>query len=682
MQSSVIYEHFKQSEEASSFFKEGKFFAVNKHFLALFGLTHAKEVISRSPEDFSPKNQPDGISSAEKIRAMVKQVRLKGHCEFDWLFEKAGGDVFATQVSLTVKEQAGREWVQAIFRPLERFQSFMDKISNFFFEKSTDAMLVAGDNARILAVNDAFTEVTGYSKREAMGRPAGFMKSGQHNASFYRNMWEKIQSLGTWDGEIWDRHKSGHVFPKRLHISAVKNIEGKVTHYLGIFREAQSELDYRDNLKKLAFYDSLTTLPNRRYLMDNLEVRTKSDESGDNTFALMIVDVDNFKEINDKHGHAVGDKVLKLVAQRLQSLVNEQSLLGRLGGDEFLLILQSEQPEIASDALLARIQPMFEQPARIAGKDIQITLSFGISCCPNHAPDASQLMYFADLALYQAKIKKGFASCVFEAQMAALASAKNKLMADMAEGLNRDEFVPYFQPKYDAKTLEITGFEALIRWQHPSEGVLAPGHFIEIAHEANLLTDITKKVLDGTCRLLGAFTKSQGLAVSINVTGEQIIEPGFVNLISRYVNAYKISYAQLELEITENQLVKHISAAQDSLQQLKQLGVKISLDDFGKGYSSLSYLKSLPVDKLKIDKFFVDDICTMGESSRNLVETIIHLGGIYDIKVVAEGVETMSQLEVLRELDCHEIQGYLLSQPVPETRVWETMHLGTRQLDS
>lgn len=675
MQSSIIYDCFKNNCDAISLLKEGKYLAVNNNFLSMLGLNNTNQIIARSPTEFSPEFQADGQRSEEKVKSILRQALHYGYGEFDWLFKKNCGELLPVRVSLKKVGKFKDNYLCATVKCQIVFHNFMDKLSSFFFEKSSDAMLVANGDRRIIAVNDAFSDVTGYSREEAVGQNTGFARSGRHGSSFYLEMWQKIKSLGFWEGEIWDKHKSGYIFPKRLQISAIKDKEGAVTHYLGIFRETKRELAYRDSLKKLAFYDSLTGLPNRRLLMDKLHELTDRGGTGNTEFALIIIDVDNFKEVNDKHGHAVGDQILIHVANQITSVLNEQSLLGRLGGDEFLLLTQAPQLLNFVETLLTQMATMFTKQVCIEGIELRPALSLGISYYPAHSLDRSELMYFADLALYQAKAKMGTSHQTFQTELADKARAKSQLIDGIASGLVNNEFVAHFQPKYQANTLQLTGFEALVRWQHPLRGLLAPSHFIEVAQEANLLSDITEQVIEQACQMISTNKLPMDVPVSVNFTGEQISQATLVELISRYVDKYKIRFEQLELEITETLLVEHITAATENLHRLKRLGMQIALDDFGKGYSSLSYLKSLPIDKLKIDKFFVDDIDASSNSSRNLVKAIIQLGQAQGIEVVAEGVETVSQLDVLRALECNHIQGYLLSRPVAQNLVNQTMQI-------
>ncbi len=531
------------------------------------------------------------------------------------------------------------------------------------------SMMITDTNKVILKVNKAFTETTGYTAEDAIGKTPSMLRSGRHNADFYQAAWESIHRNGTWEGEIWDRRKSGEIYPKWLTISAVKGEDGKVTHYVGSHLDITERKAAEEKILQLAFYDPLTHLPNRRLLMDRLQHALASNSRIGNEGALLFIDLDNFKTLNDTLGHSIGDLLLQQVAQRLHSCVREADTVARLGGDEFIVLLEclSEQAFEAAaqtEAIGEKILVALNQPYWLIKRQYYCTASIGATMLDGKSHTADELMKQADIAMYQAKKAGRNAMRFFDPEMQVSLSAHAALEEELRKALELQQFQLYYQAQVDIDG-NILGAESLIRWIHPKRGFISPAQFIPLAEESDLILRIGSWVLDSACAQIKVWEDSAGeLLLAVNVSPKQFRQENFVAQVKAIVQRHAINPARLKLELTEGMLVENISDIIASMNALKEFGIQFSLDDFGTGYSSLQYLKKLPLNQLKIDQSFVRDMAT--ESGDNaIVQTIIAMAHSLKLDVIAEGVETNEQKELLHSYGCAHYQGYLFSRPVP-----------------
>ncbi|MBA3056567.1 MAG: EAL domain-containing protein [Gammaproteobacteria bacterium] len=536
--------------------------------------------------------------------------------------------------------------------------------------ESQEAIVVTDANMVILRVNRAFTTVTGYAADEAIGKTSRILKSGRHSKAFYTAMWESIGRTGSWQGEILDRRKNGELYAEWLTITAVKADDGTVTHYVGVQNDITQRKAAEDEIKYLAFYDTLTKLPNRRLLNDRLQQALASSARGGRHSALLFIDLDNFKTLNDSQGHDKGDLLLQQVAQRLSSCTRDGDTVARLGGDEFVVILKDLSDTAADAATHAeivgeKIVVTLNRPYDLEGLEHHSTPSIGVTLFSDQRETIEELLKRADLAMYKAKSAGRNTLRFFDPEMQAVVNARVALELNLREGLRDAQFLLYYQAQLDHG--RITGAEILLRWQHPERGFVCPADFIPLAEETGLILPLGQWVLTTACEQLSVWAKdprTASLTLAVNVSSRQFLRPDFVNQVLATLAATGAQATKLKLELTESLLLDNVEDTILKMSQLKAHGVGFSLDDFGTGYSSLSYLKRLPLDQLKIDQSFVRDVLS-DPNDAAIAKTIIALGQSLGLDVMAEGVETAAQRDFLLNAGCHAYQGYFFSRPLP-----------------
>lgn len=542
-------------------------------------------------------------------------------------------------------------------------------IAAIAFESQT-GMVVTDPNAIILRVNRAFTTLTGYSAEEALGQTPHLLSSGRHDKAFYQAMWAAVKETGYWQGEIWNRRKNGKIYAEWLTISAVTDSSGNVTHYVGTFSDITQNKEAEAEIHRLAYFDHLTQLPNRRLLQDRLGQSVASAARTGLIGAVLFLDLDNFKSLNDTKGHDAGDELLVEVAQRLRSVVREGDTLARLGGDEFVVILEDLGTESEIVALMAKqiaqkILDVLNQPYKFHGFEFHSTASIGISLY-RERESVEDLLKHADLAMYQAKSDGRNTLRFFDPAMQEVVTSRAAMEKDLRLALEHHQFKLHFQPQVNQER-EIIGAEVLLRWQHPDRGLISPNDFISLAEDTGLILPIGQWVLESACaqlRLWAGNAHTRHLRLAVNVSPRQFRQPDFVALVMRAVSDNAISSDNLKLEITESMLLTNMNETIVKMNELRELGIKFSMDDFGTGFSSLSYLTKLPLQQLKIDQSFVHNI-GVKPADATIVQTIIGMAQNLGIDVIAEGVETEDQKLFLEQHGCLQHQGYLFSRPVP-----------------
>ena len=540
--------------------------------------------------------------------------------------------------------------------------------------ESQEGMLVTDANSVILRVNRAFTKITGYISEEVIGKTPRLLNSGRQDDAFYAAMWESINNTGVWEGEIWNRRKNGEIFPEYLTITAVKSADGIVTNYVATLTDITERKQAADEIEHLAFYDSLTRLPNRRQLLDRLKRALAASTRSGRDGALLFIDLDHFKTLNDTLGHAIGDLLLQQVAERLTACLRESDTiarLARLGGDEFVVMLEdlsesaleaAAQAEVVGEKILSTLN----QPYQLATHEYQSTASIGVALFSGHGQSHEELLKHADIAMYQAKKAGRNALRFFDPQMQDAIHARVDLERELRKALEQQQFHLYYQVQVDISERAL-GAEALIRWIHPERGLVSPFYFIPLAEETGLILPIGQWVLDTACAQLKAWQQdalTRDLTLSINVSAKQFRQADFVDQVQATVQRHVINPMHLKLELTESMLLDNIEDTIATMTALGEIGVQFSLDDFGTGYSSLQYLKRLPLNQLKIDQSFVRDIA-VDSNDQAIVRTIIAMAHMLNLNVIAEGVETEEQQGLLLNNGCTHYQGYLCSKPVP-----------------
>ncbi|MDX8379790.1 MAG: EAL domain-containing protein [Gallionella sp.] len=549
----------------------------------------------------------------------------------------------------------------------------MLRISAIAFE-AQEGMTVTSCEGNILQVNSAFSKITGYSAAEVIGENPRILRSGRHDAAFYTAMWESINGTGSWEGEIWNRRKNGEIYPEHLIITAVKNSNDIVTNYVATFTDISAKKASEEKIKQLAYYDPLTRLPNRRLLLDRLKLSLAGCTRSGLTGALLFIDLDNFKSLNDTQGHDFGDLLLQQVSKRLESCVRVGDTVARLGGDEFVVMLEdlcqdkraaATQAESVGDKILATLG----LPYLLKNHTCISTPSIGITLFNDNAQSIDELLKQADIAMYQAKKTGRNSLRFFDPCMQATIMARAKLESELRVAITEQEqgqLRLYYQTQVDSSG-SIIGVESLVRWQHPERGLITPAEFIPLAEESGLILPLGHWVLATACQQLAAWSQHPNLSqlsIAVNISAKQFRLPSFVDEVLTLIEYYGINPENLKLEITESMLLENVDAIIIKMAALKASGITFSMDDFGTGYSSLQYLKQLPLAQLKIDQSFVHDI-TLGNSDKTIVRIIIAMAHNLNLAVIAEGVETRTQRQLLLDSGCRHYQGLLFGKPLP-----------------
>ena len=544
------------------------------------------------------------------------------------------------------------------------------RISAVAFETS-DAIMVTDANGNIIRVNQAFLDTTGYSPHEIIGKNPRIMNSGKHDKSFYNEMWRQLLQVGFWSGEIFDKRKNGEIYPKLAKITAVKDEQQRVTHYVAVYSDLSERKRSEAEIRNLAFYDALTKLPNRHLFVDRFSAALASAPRLNSYGAVMLIDLDRFKILNDTVGHECGDLLLIEVASRLHACVREMDTVARLGADEFIVLIEnaSDDQDDASrkvGLVAEKIRGSLALPYHCKGQQLLSSPSIGVSLYGGNEKPVDVIIHQAEMAMYQAKDAGRNTIRFFDPIMQDKVALHASMEHDLRNAIAQQELHLYYQIQVD-KNHQPTGAECLLRWDHPARGLVLPSIFIPIAEESNLILDIGHWVLNNACKQLALWAKheqTRHLTLSVNVSAKQFAIPDFVDNVAGILRAHEVDPARLKLELTESVMLENMAATINKMHALKALGVSLAMDDFGIGYSSLSYLKRLPLDQLKIDQGFIQGI-TMDGSDAMLVQTIIDLATNFRLNVIAEGVETEAQLTFLKHHDCMAFQGFLFGEALP-----------------
>ncbi len=552
-------------------------------------------------------------------------------------------------------------------------------LSEKVFENSPSAIMICDPRNRIISVNRAFTEITGFPAEEALGEDPRLLASGRHDADFYREMWVTLRDTGSWAGEIWDRRKNGEVYPKWMTINAVSESgSSTVSHYIAIFSDITEHKEAEARIHHLAHHDPLTGLPNRFTLEARLEQSLADGRRHNTKVAVMFIDLDRFKNINDSLGHQVGDGLLIEIARRLQDAVRDSDTVARLGGDEFVIVLPGIIAGSDAATVAGKIISRAAEPMVIDGHELHTSASLGISVFPDDGDDVDSIMKNADTAMYHAKSAGKNNFQFFAGDMNNAAIERLNIERKLRRALSRNELTLYYQPQFDLLSRRVTGVEALLRWRHEGQ-LIPPDRFIPIAEETGLIVSIGDWVLGTACLQAKAWLDAglPPVRMSVNLSARQLRANNFHGTVAAALDNSGLDPNQLELEITESAVMEHPREAIKILEAIKEMGIHLAIDDFGTGYSSLSYLKLFPIDHLKIDRSFVKDI-EHDMNDRAIAMGTIALAHSLGLRVIAEGVETELQLDLLDEHGCDEVQGFLFSKPLPSDEAFEYLQRAAR----
>ncbi len=633
-------------------------------------------------EKFLPEFKQIGLPRFFRETSNAKnEGQARREFQVETLGMRVDGSLFPLELSVRKFGHTSRSKFICIVRDLTALKQIEEELqlAATAFETHT-AILITNVDGSILRVNPAFTQITGYSAEEAVGSNPKMLRSGHHGTDFYEKFWDSIKSTGKWEGEIWNKRKNGEIYPEWQTITAVKNSAGKVTHYVATFQDITERKETQALIEHHAFYDALTNLPNRRMMLDRLNQELSAARRHKIYGALLFLDLDHFKNLNDSMGHAVGDSLLQQMAKRLSNNVRIEDTVSRLGGDEFVVLLSNLGPDeqaatATTKAIAQKIHKSISRPYQLEGHSFNFTSSIGITLYPFANDTADDVLKHADAAMYRAKGQGRNAICFYQSSMQAEADQRLQLEKQLRNAIDNEELVLYYQPQFSNEK-GIIGAEALLRWSHPERGIVEPKDFISLAEETNLIQPIGVWVVKNAVKQYaawlenGLFTGKEYIAV--NISPKQIQQEDFVNIISSVLEQYDVPPNSLKLELTESVLLNDLQDVVIKMERLTQLGVSFSMDDFGTGFSSLSYLKRLPFDQIKIDKTFIRDV-PRDINDAAIVETIIAMADHLNLDVIAEGVETQEEFDFLQGKGCFRYQGFYFSTPLQASSFEQTL---------
>lgn len=642
---------------------EGRILEVNDTYVDRSGYTREELLLLRVQDLETTMDTP-------QIGTRLKQLAVAGHAIFETKHRAKDGTLWPLEASAGFLPQEGGRFFSFMRDISERRKAEEEMhIAATVFE-SHEAMLVTDAERIIVRVNEAFTTITGYAPGEVVGTYPRILQSDMHGEDFYREMWSRIEREGSWQGEIFGKRKNGEVYPQWLTVSSVKNSKGQVTHYIFSFADITEYKAAQEKILNLAFYDQLTGLPNRRLLLERLERALAVGARNQRFGAILYLDMDQFKTINDTQGHDYGDEVLREIAKRIRVAVRQEDTIARLGGDEFVVLLEDisgEQKQAAAHAKSVgdKLLEVLARAYHIRGKDYPGSVSIGVTLYRSPHEGVHELLKRADLAMYEAKRVGRNTLRFFDPVMQETLEKRMHLEFDLRHALEEQQFRLYYQ-KQVGRDGYLIGAEALLRWMHPQRGLVSPLDFIPLAEETGLIVPIGRWVLEESCRRLRLWEgmeNAKSLVLSVNISARELEQDDFVDNVREILMQTGIDPALLSLEITESVLLENMEEFIGKMKLLREMGISFALDDFGTGYSSLSYLKRLPIKRLKIDKSFVKDL-GVDKNDEAIAQTIIQMGTTLGMEVVAEGVETPAQSEMLKQFGCHSYQGYLFGKPV------------------
>ncbi len=644
---------------------EAKVLYANVAACSSLGYTQEEMLRMRVPDfdpDFPSEAWPDHWEALKKHGAFTFESR---HCTKD-------GRIYPVEVSINYMRFEDEEYNCGYARDISKRKQMEEelRIAATTFD-SQDAILISDREANILRVNQAFQDMSGYSAGELIGKNPRIIKSERHDAAFFNTIQSTLLSSGEWSGEVWARRKNGEDYPIAVTITAVYDDHQQVSNYVSVARDISDIKKTEQEIHQLAFYDHLTQLPNRRLLLERLQRTMAASARHGWHGALIFLDLDHFKTINDTQGHIMGDRLLVEAAQRLLTCVREIDSVARLGGDEFVVVLeelsvQAQEAAAQVESIVEKIRNELNKPYALNNYDYLSTASFGVNLFRGHQESIEDLLKHADIAMYQAKSSGRNAMRFYDPAMQTAIEARADLEDELRQALAKQQFCLHYQIQVD-KHRRPLGAEVLLRWEHPKRGLVSPAEFIIITEETGLIIPIGLWVLQTACVQLKTWQHNaltRDLTLAVNVSAKQFRQSDFVAQIKRILLESGAQASNLKLELTESTVLENVEDTIIKMRELKTLGVSFSMDDFGTGYSSLQYLKRLPLDQIKIDQSFVRDI-TIDPNDDAIVQTIIAMTAALGLNVIAEGVETETQREFLDRHDCQAFQGYLFGKPLP-----------------
>lgn len=664
---------------------EGTCTFINPAGLKLLGYHRPDQLVGRPlPPVIAASDADAGSPDADPVVQALRQGREQ---QFDKvLLRRADGGTFPASCRIQPLRHDSRfDCAFIIFSDISAHLEDDERLRQaaIVFDNTDQAIVVTDPHGDIVRVNSAYTRITGYRPDEVLGKNPRLHQSGRHDKAFYARMWGSLTRTGQWQGEIWNRRKNGEIYPAWENISVVRDESGRRTHYVALLSDISSIKQSEERLRRQAHHDVLTGLPNRLLFTASLEHALERAKRHQRRLALLFLDLDRFKHINDSFGHAAGDRLLQIVAERLSRSVRAEDLVARLGGDEFTVILEQIGDADAAALLTRKLIEVVAQPVDIEGNEIRTSTSIGIGLYPDDATNADDLIKAADTAMYQAKAQGRHTFAFYTAELTAGSLRHRTVEHELRRALAEGELELYYQPQIELASDRLVGLEALLRWRHPQEGLLLPERFIPIAEESDLIASLGEWVMRAVCAQAAGWAQ-QGLQpprISVNLSTRQVLHDHVVETAEAVLaRCQQLESLRMEVEISES-VLQSTDRGIAVLGRLHELGFGIAIDDFGTGVSSLSLLKRLPVDTLKIDRAFTQEL-PADATSRAIAAAVVSVAHSLGLRVVAEGVETRDQLDFLRLQGCDEVQGYLCGRPLPAAQVvqWLEPRQATRSM--
>ena len=642
----------------------GKFLFTNTALATLYNTT---------PNEMLGKTDADYNSNKEQTDFYLKNIRdIMDRFETVKVFETSTdvntGEIRHFQsIKKPIKDKDGNLRILVIAHDITDMRKNELKLQQFatVTKNSREGVMIANPEKNIVAVNESFTTITGYSEDDVIGKKVSVLKSNKHNKKFYAAMWKELNAKDRWSGEIWNKKKNNTIYPEWLTISAIRDDNGEVMNYVGIFSDLSEEKASQEKISYLALHDTLTGLNNRYQFENRLEHAILTRQYNNNILGLFFLDLDNFKDINDTYGHETGDKVLQKVATELKDLIRKDDTLARFGGDEFVVLSEHLNSNSDASTIAQKILDKFHHPITVDKQVFHLSFSIGIALYPSDGKDKITLLKAADVAMYKAKRNGKDCFSFYNSSLTDALKLRLEVEHDLRVALKEKQFELFYQPQINLKNGEITGLEALIRWNHPTKGVLTPQNFIPIAEQTRMIIPLGEWILETAFNQVQRWHK-EGIfdgMISINISALQLEHSALPASITNILESSGLSPHQVELEITESVIMKNPERWIKLFAGLRKQGVRFAIDDFGTGYSSLSYLRQLPLDALKIDKSFIDDLPHSVDAC-TIADTIISLTSGLGLDTIAEGIETGEQASYLINAGCTYAQGFLYDKPL------------------